>query len=54
VLMLTSVEKKTGIDFKSAVGDPVWLPVDAFLSKPVEPQTLLTEVKMLLSNNSNN
>jgi len=54
VLMLTAVEEKTGVDFKSIAGDPHWLPVDAFLSKPVEPQTLLAEVKMLLSNNSNN
>jgi len=54
VLMLTAVEKKTGIDFKSTAGDPLWLPVDAFLSKPVEPQTLLAEVKILLSKNAEN
>ena len=54
VLMLTAVENKTGIDFKSTAGDPVWLPVDAFLSKPVEPQALLAEVKILLSNNAVN
>ena len=54
VLMLTAVEKKTGIDFKSTAGDPLWLPVDAFLSKPVEPQTLLAKVKILLSNNAEN
>ena len=54
VLMLTAVEKKTGIDFKSAAGDPLWLPVDAFLSKPIEPQVLLAEVKTLLSNKAEN
>ena len=54
VLMLTAVENKTGIDFKSTAGDPLWLPVDAFLSKPVEPQTLLAKVKILLSNNAVN
>ena len=54
VLMLTAVEKKTGIDFKSAAGDPLWLPVDAFLNKPVEPDVLLSEVKILLSKNSEN
>ena len=54
VLMLTAVENKTGIDFKSTAGDPLWLPVDAFLSKPVEPQTLLAKVKILLSNNALN
>ncbi len=50
ILMLTGVKDKTGIDFKSSAGDPTWLPVDAFLDKPVESQTLLTEVEKLLSN----
>jgi CheY-like chemotaxis protein len=54
VLMLTAVESKTGIDFKSTAGDPLWLPVDAFLNKPVEPQVLLAEVKILLSNHNEN
>ncbi len=54
VLLLTAVENKTGIDFKSTVGDPVWLPVDAFLNKPVEPDVLLSEVKILLSNKAEN
>ncbi len=49
VLMLTAVEKRTGIGFKSTAGDPTWLPVDAFLDKPVEPKILLAEVKKLLS-----
>ncbi len=48
VLMLTAVEKKSGIGFKSTAGDPTWLPVDAFLDKPVEPQVLLAEIKKLL------
>ena len=50
LLLLTAVEERTGIDFTSTVGDPVWLPVDAFLNKPVEPDVLLSEVKKLLSN----
>ncbi len=50
VLMLTAVEKRTGIGFKSTAGDPTWLAVDAFLDKPVELQVLLAEVKKLLSN----
>ena len=54
VLMLTAVENRTGIDFKSTAGNPVWLPVDVFLSKPVEPQVLLAEVKILLSNKAEN
>ncbi len=48
VLMLTAVEKRSGIGFKSTAGDPTWLPVDAFLDKPVEPQVLLAEIKKLL------
>ncbi len=54
VLMLTAVENRTGIDFKSTAGNPVWLPVDVFLNKPVEPQVLLAEVKILLSNKVEN
>ncbi len=48
VLMLTAVEQRSGIGFKSTAGDPTWLPVDAFLDKPVEPQVLLEEIKKLL------
>jgi DNA-binding response OmpR family regulator len=48
ILMLTSIEEITGIELKSSAGDPVWLPVDRFLEKPVAPDTLLAEVKKLL------
>jgi CheY-like chemotaxis protein len=54
VLMLTAVENRTGIGFKSTAGDPTWLPVDVFLDKPVEPDVLLSEVKKLLSNKAVN
>ena len=54
VLMLTAVENRTGIGFKSTAGDPTWLPVDVFLDKPVEPDVLLSEVKKLLSNKVDN
>jgi len=54
VLMLTAVENRTGIGFKSTAGDPTWLPVDVFLDKPVEPDVLLAEVKKLLSNKAEN
>ncbi|MHC4352146.1 MAG: response regulator [Planctomycetota bacterium] len=49
IIMLTGVEQRTGIGFKSTAGDPEWLPVDAFLDKPVEPQVLLAEVRKLVS-----
>jgi DNA-binding response OmpR family regulator len=48
ILMLTSIEEATGVEVKSSVGDPTWLPVDAFLDKPVSPDTLLAQVKKLL------
>lgn len=49
ILMLTAIKDRTGVDFKSAAGDPSWLPVDGFLDKPVEPDVLLAEVERLLS-----
>ena len=49
IIMLTGVEQRTGIEFKSTAGDPEWLPVDVFLDKPVEPKVLLAEVNKLLS-----
>jgi CheY-like chemotaxis protein len=52
ILMLTGIKDKTGIDFKSAAGDPTWCPVDGFLEKPVEPNTLLSEVERLLPRES--
>ncbi len=48
ILMLTGVKDKTGIDFKSSAGDPTWNPVDAFLEKPVDPETLLAEIKRFI------
>lgn len=52
ILMLTGVREKTGIDFKSSAGDPTWLPVDAFLEKPAEPDVLFAQVDKLLSSRS--
>jgi CheY-like chemotaxis protein len=52
IIMLTGVEQRTGIGFKSSAGDPEWLPVDGFLDKPVEPQVLIAEVKKVLSDKS--
>ncbi|MHC4310551.1 MAG: response regulator [Planctomycetota bacterium] len=48
ILIMTGVKDKTGIDFKSSAGDPTWLPVDGFLDKPVDPDTLVAEVEKLL------
>ena len=49
ILMLTGVEERSGIEFKSTAGDPTWCPVDGFLDKPVESGILLAEIKKLLS-----
>ena len=49
IIMLTGVEQRTGIGFKSTAGDPEWLPVDGFLDKPVEPHVLIAEVKKVMS-----
>ncbi|HEV58905.1 MAG TPA: response regulator [Phycisphaerales bacterium] len=49
VLMVTAVKEKTGLDFKSEVGDETWLPVDDFIDKPVRPQDLLEKVGRLLN-----
>lgn len=48
ILMLTAVKEKTGLDFKTTAGDDAWLPVEAFLDKPVKPDVLLEKVQSLL------
>ena len=48
ILMVTSIEEKTGVEIGSTAGDPVWLPVDAFLDKPVLPDVLVAEIRKLL------
>ena len=48
ILMLTAIGEKTGIDIKSSAGDPTWLPVDAFLEKPAEPDVLFSRIEELL------
>lgn len=49
ILMLTAVKQKKGLDFKPAAGDETWLPVQAFLDKPVKPDLLIEKVQDLLS-----
>ena len=48
VLMLSGVKDQTGIDFKSTAGDEAWLPVTAFLDKPVKPDVLVEQVTSLI------
>ena len=49
ILMLTNVDSATNIDFKSSAGDPDWLPVDDYLSKPIEPKVLMQKVANLIA-----
>ena len=45
IIMLTSVNAALGLNIDR---DDEMVPVDEFLSKPVEPQTLVAKVKGLL------
>ena len=46
IIMLTGVNQTVPFKFEP---DPVWLPVDTFLEKPVKPERLLEEVKKALA-----
>jgi len=48
ILMLTAVKQKMGLDFKTESGDRSWLPVEAFLDKPVKPDVLIEKVEGLI------
>ena len=48
ILMLTAIEEKTGFEF-SPESDEDFLPVQEFVSKPVDPKDLVAKVKQLLS-----
>lgn len=48
VLLLTAIKESTGLDFETEAGDKEWLPVDAYLEKPLKPHELLVKVESLL------
>jgi len=50
ILMLTAVKQETGTGFAKQAGDETWLPVDAYLEKPLKPDELLAKVDELLRN----
>lgn len=50
IILLTSVDSVTGMNFKDAAGDSEWMPVDAFIEKPVDSQKLIAEISRLLPN----
>lgn len=49
ILMVSAIAKETGFSFSEEAGDREWLPVDVFLSKPIESEELLAQVKKLIS-----
>lgn len=49
ILMATAIEEKTGFSFSEAAGDETWLPVDMYLTKPVNTDELIASVEKLLS-----
>lgn len=48
ILMLTAIKEKIGLDFSQEAGDEVWLPVDEYVDKPLQPDELVCKVKELL------
>ena len=49
ILMLTAIKERMGLDFKNEAGDAVWLPVDEYCEKPLNPEELISKVERLLS-----
>ena len=48
ILMLTAIKERTGLDFKNEAGDKDWLPVDAYMNKPLKPEELIAKVEAFL------
>lgn len=49
ILMLTAIKEKMGLDFKKEAGDEVWLPVNGYCEKPLNPKDLIEKVEALLN-----
>ncbi len=49
IILLTGIDSKTGVNFKSAFGNTEMIPVDIYLEKPIEPTKLLKKISELLS-----
>lgn len=49
IIMLTSIDNKTGVNFKSSAGEDDLIPVNAYIDKPAHPHIILEEVRSLLA-----
>ena len=49
ILLYTGIDSKTGVNFKSAIGNTEQIKADGYLEKPASPQALLAEIERLLS-----
>jgi len=49
IIMITSVDQELEIDFKSEAGDPDWLPVDDYITKPIHPRTLREKIEAVVA-----
>jgi CheY-like chemotaxis protein len=48
IMVITNVDRKMGMDFKSEAGDTSWLPVDDYIVKPIDPKALISKVQKLI------
>ncbi|MBI5883024.1 MAG: response regulator [Elusimicrobia bacterium] len=48
IIMLTGMREQTGFTFPGSIKDPVFLPVDEFLEKPVDSRLLVQKVAQLI------
>jgi len=48
IIMLTAIKQNTGLDFKKEAGDDVWLPVDDYCDKPLNPEQLISKVEQFI------
>ncbi|MFH0864564.1 MAG: response regulator [Bacteroidota bacterium] len=49
IILLTSIDSKTGVNFKSAAGEDDLIPVNAYIEKSAPPHELIAEIKRILS-----
>ena len=53
IIMFTGIDKATGVNFKSNVGNPE-IPADGYIEKPVELHVLLDEINRVLAGEPRN